>query len=114
MKNVKERQSVIECFSAIGLSPFKSHSYCKVTAGKHKLSEAFTSMKSKVAQTLDVPVACLETQPLTPYVEIQEKALAFDNLMSQMKEKLVHLIDSKLTILIITFALTLTLYLQFT
>jgi len=44
-------------------------------------------MKSKVARTLDIPVACLETQPPTPNVEIQEKALAFDNLMSQMKEK---------------------------
>jgi len=63
-------------------------------------------MQSKVAWTLDVPVACLEAQPPTPNVEIQEKALAFDNLMSQIKEKLKHLTDSKLKIQILTLALT--------
>ena len=74
------RRSVSEYFSTIGIFPFKSHSQptaCKVTTGKHKLSPTF-----KAARTLDVPVACLETQPLTPNVEIQEKALMFEYLMS--------------------------------
>jgi len=68
----------------------------KVTAGKHKLSQAFSSMQTKVAKALDVPVSCLATQsPPTPNIEIQEKALAFDNLMSQIKEKLTNITDSK-------------------
>ena len=79
---------------------------CKVTAGKCKLSQAFSSMNSKVARTLDVPVSCLETQPLTPDVEIQEKALALEYRLSQLKEKLTHLTDSKLKVQILTLAPT--------
>ena len=106
----EERCSVSEVFSTIGVSSLKSHSQpmvSKVTAGKRKLSQAFSSMQTKVAKALDVPVSCLETQPPpTPNVEIQEKALAFDNLMSQIKEKLTNITDSKLKIQILTLVPT--------
>ena len=45
--SIEEHCSVSEVFSMIGASPLKSHSQpmvSKVTAGKHKLSQAFSSM----------------------------------------------------------------------
>jgi len=75
----------------------------KVTAGKHKLSQAFSSMQTKVAKILYIPVSC---QPLpTTNVEIQE-ALVFDYLMSLIKEKLTNITDSKLKIQILTLVPT--------
>ena len=57
---VEERQTVTNCFSTIGLSPFKaSFSTHAITAGKRKISDAVSSIKDKVAKTLDVPVDCL-------------------------------------------------------
>jgi len=50
----EERQMVTDCFSTIGLFPLKSHSQpipCKITAGKHKISDAVSLIKVKVAQT---------------------------------------------------------------
>ena len=103
----EERQMVTDYFSTIGLSPLKSHSQpmpCKITAGKRKICDAVSSIKVKVAKTLDVPVDCLLTQTEIANNEIQKKAAAFDILMAQLKEKISSLSDSKSKIQILTQA----------
>ena len=54
----QDRSQLEECFSTMGMSSIKSGSLpssSKVSVGKRKLEAAVSSMKTKIARSLDIP-----------------------------------------------------------
>ena len=64
----QDRSQLEECFSAMGMSPIKSGSLpssSKVTVGKRKIEAAVSSMKTKIARSLEIPPEKIEISKST-------------------------------------------------
>ena len=103
----QDRSQLKECFSAMCMSPIKSGSLpssSKVSVGKRKLEAAVSSMKTKIARSLDIPPEKIEISKSTMDKEVMEKADAFDYLMKLLADKTNSVETSRAKIQILTLS----------
>jgi len=75
----------------MGMSPIKSGSLpssSKVNSGKRKFEAAVTSMKTKIARSLDIPLKKIDISKPKINKWIMEKADAFDYLLKSLANKI--------------------------
>ena len=86
------RDELTDCFSTIGITPFKTHSqplHARISYSKAKINKAMDTITEKVALTLNIDKDNLESSnEKTLLPEIIEKANLFDNLMELIKDKI--------------------------